>query len=154
MNDNTILNIVIIEDVDHDVEIVRESMLQSAANLIHFGALEPALEFLNDKGADVVLLDLNLPDSKYLDTMKRFRGSNPEIPCVVITSMEDPALFAQANSLGIDEFLLKTEISGQTLARQIRKAAVNRFAGQMEVYKDKFERIESGINEILETIKR
>ena len=71
---------------------------------------------------DVILLDLGLPDSQGLDTLRTLRGKNPQVAVVVLTGKDDEELALQALKEGAQDYLVKGEIQGGTLQRAIRYA--------------------------------
>lgn len=69
----------------------------------------------------VILLDLRLPDSDGLATLSACRVlSANRSPIVVLTADGDRSLAVAALREGADDFLLKTELTAQTLARTLR----------------------------------
>lgn len=86
------------------------------------GTLESGLEHLAKGGADLVLLDLILPDSKGLDTFARVYTQAPEVPIVVLTVFGDEALALEAVGKGAQDYLPKGQTDGKMLSRVIRYA--------------------------------
>lgn len=84
------------------------------------GRLDAGLKRLVTERPDVLLLDLNLPDSERLDTFSRVRAVDPNIPVVVQTAVDDLALAMKAMDAGAQDYLVKGRISRQTLVRSIR----------------------------------
>jgi len=84
--------------------------------------LESALSTAEALRPDIVLLDLNLPDSRGLFTFLRFRQSLPRLPVVVLTGIEDEDLGVLAVKEGAEDFLTKADLSPRLLARSIRYA--------------------------------
>ena len=68
---------------------------------------------------DVVLLDLNLPDSRDLDTLARVVHTAPETPVIVLTASNDDAVGLRALKAGAQDFLLKGDFNYLTLDRAI-----------------------------------
>ena len=54
----------------------------------HVGNLEEALHWLENRRFDLVLLDLNLPDSNGLDTLRNLRAKTLDTPIVILTADE------------------------------------------------------------------
>ncbi|WGV23316.1 hybrid sensor histidine kinase/response regulator [Halotia branconii] len=71
---------------------------------------------------DVVLLDLSLPDSTGLDTLKEYQAEIPDIPVVVLTGLDDQQLALQALAEGAQDYLVKDQITMQLLVRAARYA--------------------------------
>jgi signal transduction histidine kinase len=90
--------------------------------LIHVERLDMAIQFLKRDRFDVVLLDLSLPDSFGLDTLRKLQAFAPDIPSVVLTGADDLELALQAMAVGAQDYLVKDQLSGQLLERSIRYA--------------------------------
>lgn len=71
---------------------------------------------------DVILLDLTLPDSRGLDTVKAVIPKAGGIPIVVLTALEDEALGLEAIALGAQDFLNKDRLNMTLLGRSVRFA--------------------------------
>jgi len=84
--------------------------------------LDKAIERLHVGGISVAVLDLGLPDSSGLESLRRLRSDFPELPVVVLTALEDEAVAVQALREGAQDYLLKSEISCNTVVRAVRYA--------------------------------
>lgn len=71
---------------------------------------------------DVILLDLTLPDSRGLDTVKAVIPKAGGIPIVVLTALEDEAVGLEAIALGAQDFLNKDRLNMTLLGRSVRFA--------------------------------
>ncbi len=71
---------------------------------------------------DVILLDLELPDSGALDTFFTVRKHCGGIPIIVFTGRDDEALAITALKEGGQDYLVKGDIGGRELARSIQYA--------------------------------
>lgn len=88
----------------------------------HADTLQDALAILGDRGADVVLLDLQLPDAHGLDAVNRLCSAFPAMPLVVMTSHHDEAMGVVAVQKGAQDYLVKTQIDRSGLDRSLRHA--------------------------------
>jgi DNA-binding response OmpR family regulator len=68
---------------------------------------------------DVVLLDLNLPDSHDLDTLHRLRARDSHVPVIVVTGIEDRRTAVEALANGAQDYLVKGRVDGHLLERAI-----------------------------------
>jgi light-regulated signal transduction histidine kinase (bacteriophytochrome) len=95
----------------------------STFELDHSTTLADALDHLEeDKGYDVVLLDLGLPDSQGLDTLLKAREQAPHLPIVILTGFDDEERSLQALQLGAQDYLFKGDLNSRPLVRAIRYA--------------------------------
>lgn len=85
----------------------------------HKTLLSESLEALRNNVFEVVLLDLNLPDSEGLDTLARVREVSPEIAVVVVTATESEETGMRAVKMGAQDFLVKGAFNEMTLQRTL-----------------------------------
>ena len=71
---------------------------------------------------DVILLDLNLPDSRGLDTLTNMLEQAPSVPVVVLTAFDDTKTALKAVQAGAQDYLGKGEMSTEMLSRSIQYA--------------------------------
>lgn len=84
--------------------------------------LGDALQELSKSSVDLVLLDLNLPDSSGLETYMRLKHLQHEIPIVILSSDADEALAVEAVRHGAQDYLVKSRFDHDHLSRSIRFA--------------------------------
>ncbi|HWQ70505.1 MAG TPA: response regulator [Patescibacteria group bacterium] len=118
------VRILMIEDdpicVRYIKEILKESS-QTRLELIHVGRLNAAMELLKKEVFDVVLLDLNLPDSSGFDTFERVHSTFPWLPVIVLTGLNDEELGIKAVQKG-GCYLNKADVGAHLLAQAIQHA--------------------------------
>lgn len=97
-----------------------------ADTLVHEKRLEAGLERLDELAVDVVLLDLDLPDSNGLDTLTTLLDHDDTVPVVVLTGLRDRDVGTEALRRGAEEFLVKDEINPGLLVRSLHHAIERR----------------------------
>ena len=85
-------------------------------------ALAEALDSVGRVECDAVLLDLNLPDSQGVDTLRAFVAVAPHLPVVVLTGVSDTALAREALQLGAQDWLIKGQLDPELVQRAVRYA--------------------------------
>ncbi len=118
-----ILQILIIEDSDAYASLVAEMVgegMGGEAVIVHCRALADACERLLECPMDVVLLDLSLPDAHKLEALQAVQTSAPNVPVIVLTGSDDPALGVAAVQEGAQDFLSKRNADIDQLTRSIR----------------------------------
>lgn len=121
MNDRTV--VLLVEDSPADARIVRENLAGLEGDgfvLVHAERLAEGLERIAAGGIDAVLLDLSLPDSEGLETLRRFLEGTPDVPVVVLTGNDDGTLAAQAVGMGAQDYLIKQALRADLLADTLR----------------------------------
>jgi DNA-binding NarL/FixJ family response regulator/signal transduction histidine kinase len=118
--------ILLVEDNPGDARLFRELLREEPAArgcevtaITRLGELASTLE----RGCfDVLLLDLLLPDSSGLETLRGARAAAPNIPIVVITGLSQGENELQALREGAQDYLVKGQSDGRGLLRAIRYA--------------------------------
>ena len=126
------LRLLVVEDNADDVELIRlklEGVSSDRGFVIEaVDRVSAALRRL--KSADVVLLDLGLPDAFGIEAVSRLGNEAPEIPIVVLTGRDDAALGLRAVREGAQDFLVKDKVDGALLDRSLRYAVERKRAEQ------------------------
>jgi signal transduction histidine kinase len=86
------------------------------------GDLRGALDQIRRTSADAVVLDLNLPDSEGLATLRAVLASAPQMPVVVLTGVADVDIARQAMQLGAQDWLIKGDLDPDVVQRAVRYA--------------------------------
>ncbi|MFO7671664.1 MAG: response regulator, partial [Bacteroidales bacterium] len=122
---NKKLKILLIEDDPGDAHLIRKMLIESKSACIeieHFDRLSTGLEHLARIEIDLILLDLNLPDSQGLDTFIKAQAKAQVIPVIVLTGLEDESLAIKSIRNGAQDYLVKGNIDSGLLIRAIRYA--------------------------------
>lgn len=86
-----------------------------------FGGAAEALEFLRENVTDVVITDIEMTDMSGLDLIAAVREENLA-PGIIIVSCHDNFSYAQeAISKGTNSYLLKMDLTEETLIREVKK---------------------------------
>lgn len=115
---------LIVEDNVTDA-MIAEAGVQKAAGgrstVLRTDHVARGLALIESQDVHLVLLDLNLPDSKGMDTLRRVRAATSS-PIIVITSEDAPGLDEEALQEGAFEILHKGQVGVDALARLLRLA--------------------------------
>ncbi|MBW4630764.1 MAG: hybrid sensor histidine kinase/response regulator [Iphinoe sp. HA4291-MV1] len=103
------------------VECLNEAIVACTAG-ISLVSRNSSSQTIYQRRFDVVLLDLNLPDSNGLDTVKKFQKAVPDIPVVVLSRLDDEELALQALAEGAQDYIVKDQLTIQMLVRFIHYA--------------------------------
>jgi two-component system, sensor histidine kinase and response regulator len=119
------MRVLLVEDDPDDILLVKEALAEVSlgkVKLEYTGRLSRGLIELSSHPYDVILLDLNLPDSRGLETLKTVIKSYPKIPVVVLSGLADDVTTIEAVRRGAQDYLVKGDISGPMLVRVLRYA--------------------------------
>jgi MinD-like ATPase involved in chromosome partitioning or flagellar assembly/CheY-like chemotaxis protein len=118
-------SVLLIEDSPDSALLVKHFL--GASKIAQFrvataASLHAAREALAVEQFDAILLDLNLPDSRGVETFARIREVARGAAIVILTAVEDEAVATNAIGQGVADYLIKGELGGEGLARRIRFA--------------------------------
>ena len=160
MNALPSIRVLLVEDNAGDARLVREHLADAPGAqgfILEDAPTLAAASVAHGRAAsDVVLLDLSLPDSFGLETLKRWQSIAPALPVIVFTGSDDEAMAVTAVREGAQDYLVKGSIDGVLLSQAIRYA-IERKRGQealRQVNDDLERRVEERTGELRETNNR
>jgi sigma-B regulation protein RsbU (phosphoserine phosphatase) len=120
------LRVLLVEGKPSEAELLLQALKQSRSPsfvVIHETALADAIGRIEVSAAfDVALVDLDLPDSTGVETLRRVQAAEPSLPIVVTTDDGDPSFADQALKAGAQDCLVKTEASERLVVRSVLHA--------------------------------
>ncbi len=145
MLEQRIIKVLIIED-DEFINMVYQDQLCNVPNITFelesFTLLEKGIAALKEGNYDVLLLDLNLPDSDYVNTINQLSSFADLLPVVIMTSTNDELLALRAMNMGGQDYLLKINLDKSLLIRSILYGIERQqLKNQLKVEKDKSEKL-------------
>jgi DNA-binding response OmpR family regulator len=124
------MRILLIEDNPGDVRMLREYLAEAADfkfDLVYAGLLSTALSILEEKDSngverfDIILSDLNLPDSQAHETINKLLLKTIS-PIIVLTGLDDEELALKLVQEGAQDYLIKGKVTSSLLVRSMRYA--------------------------------
>lgn len=116
------ITVLIIEDNPGDADLIQSLLSEACQAKFQFiiaTRLADALVRLEQDEIGMALVDLNLPDSSGLDTIRKLRKSAGGLPLVVITGNDDEETVMATLREGVQDYLIKGRLSGESLERGI-----------------------------------
>jgi two-component system, NarL family, sensor histidine kinase UhpB len=146
------IHVMLVEDNPGDAIIIKEMLKEVYDDkfvLEHFNRVDEGLKHIN-QDFDILLLDLNLPDSHGVETFKTMGKHATNLPIIILTGLVDENLAINIVSEGAQDYLVKGQIDKQLLSRSIkysieRKKIEIDLKKSKEKYKQMVEKIESGL---------
>ena len=157
-------NILLIQDDPTGAQAVRDALLNSSDGTFQVDWVRNCAEGLNrlaltgkqmgrpshmgrhSHGVAAVLVDLELPDSRGIETFDRLFQAAPQVPILVLIGASDEAIARLAVQRGAQDFLLKDRLDSYWLPKALR-SMVERAANGEALYEEK-ERAEVTLNSI------
>ncbi|MBN1393655.1 MAG: SpoIIE family protein phosphatase [Pirellulales bacterium] len=119
------VRLLLVEDDPDDVWVMRNMLggrWDEPIDVLQVELLSAAVERLAEEGFDVVLLDLNLPDSRGLATFFAVYAQAEETPIVILSGHDDERVAVKAVQAGAQDYLVKGQVDDRVLVRSIRYA--------------------------------
>lgn len=123
----TVPNILIVDDDPVDREVYKRLLAQNHdvdCKIYEAETGKEGVEYCKAGIPDCVLLDYSIPDIdglEFLDKIANQTGKT-DIPVIMLTGLGNEHVAVQAVKKGVDDYLIKKELTGKTLWDAIRKA--------------------------------
>jgi PAS domain S-box-containing protein len=115
------IRVLQIDDDEIDVRLVKRALAKNAKSakfvVESASCLADGLNLIKTKQYDVLLLDLGLPDSNGIETVRSVSKVNANIPIVVLTGLENEETGLEAIKNGASDYLVKGPAMETSLVR-------------------------------------
>ena len=125
------LRILVVDDEPAILRFLRAGLGSQGYVVLEAETGQKALDAARNKRADIMVLDLGLPDIDGLEVIKRVRDAGSAVPIIVLSSRDNEAAKVQALDFGADDYVTKPFGVDELLAR-IRAAQRHRLQQQGE----------------------
>ena len=112
------INLLIVEDDFGYLELERfivSNIQEYEFNIKAARTIGEALSLMESTEFSLVILDLTLPDSDGIDSVKKIKEINSKIPIVVVSAVMDEDVKNKALELGVKEFVRKKDFIGNDM---------------------------------------
>ncbi len=119
------IKVLLITSDESEIENINNFLAQTEQQSIKIETSDTftkALKILNDKKFDVIMLDLDLPDTQGISTFVRMRTEGPDIPIILFVEKKDREIANEAIHEGALDYFEKRKLSGELLVRVFRYA--------------------------------
>jgi len=116
------IGIFLIEDNENYKLLLREMLHKNEKydfNVSHSSNLKDGIDGIKKNEVDIIVLDLDLPDSSGLNTLKTLNSVVTDIPIIVLTGSRDEENMLRSLSVGAQDYLLKSEVTNREVIRSI-----------------------------------
>ncbi len=148
------LKVLLIEDNPGDAFLMKFYLGESTSpvfNVSHAETVGAALDLLAKNKFDLILSDMNLPDSFGVDTIKTILGKFPGNLVMVLTGLTDEEVGLETVRFGAQDFLVKGKFDGKVLISSVL-FAFERFKLNKQI--DTFTKQLDEENSRLDTVQR
>ncbi|MFZ1729056.1 MAG: PAS domain S-box protein [Bacteroidota bacterium] len=117
-----VVHVLLLEDHEGEARLNQRLLERSYSTEFQFESfrfLKDAIEVVKQRKFDVVLLDLNVLDSKGLDTFLALQAAAPQLPVVIVSAVADDRVAQTAIHQGAQDYLVKGSITSEILTRVV-----------------------------------
>ncbi len=126
------MRVLVVDDEPAILRFLRAGLGSQGYGVVEAKTAAEALAAVRRKAADLVVLDLGLPDRDGLDLIPALRAADAGLPIIVLSSRSDERAKVAALDSGADDYVTKPFGMEELLAR-IRAADRHRLAQQGEL---------------------
>lgn len=124
------MKVLIVEDCKEYRELLLNNLsIKKDIFIDESDCLQNAFNKINKKNYDVIILDLSLPESDGIETIKsikkKINEKNYNTQIIIITGFEDYRIGKKAFDLGVKDFLIKDEIDFKDVLRSVSLSLSN-----------------------------
>lgn len=111
--------VLVVDDVQENVDLMEAILVSKGFSVYSAFSGAEALELIENKPPDLILLDVMMPMMDGFEVTRRIRANPrlPYIPIVLVTALQDNAALLTGLEAGADEFLTKPFSQPELIAR-------------------------------------
>ncbi len=151
------LKVLLIEDNPGDAFLMKFYLGESTAPLfetLHAETIRQAYELLGQHTFDIILQDLNLPDSHGIDSIKNLLEKFPGNLVLVLTGLTDEEVGLETVRYGAQDFLVKGRFDGKVLISSVMFAyerfklnkQIDKYEEEIDERKTRFDNLQKLLN--------
>jgi DNA-binding response OmpR family regulator len=112
-----VTEILLVEDDERISEPLVRVLRSEGFDVTHVGEGRAALDAVDERRPDLVLLDLTLPDMDGLDVCRKLRADLPDLPIVMLTARAEEMDVIVGLNAGADDYVAKPFRLAELIAR-------------------------------------
>jgi DNA-binding response OmpR family regulator len=109
--------IVVVEDEEELSKLICQHLEEAGMNVQAYNRTAPALRFLQHNFANLILLDVNLPDGNGYDLLKQIKEQDINTPTIFLTANSHDEDKVKGLNLGGDDYVTKPFSYTELVAR-------------------------------------
>ena len=131
MNETAPITVLLVEDEEDYREVLRTRLTKRGFQVEGVTTAELALDLLQQRDFDVVVLDVRLPRMTGVQALEKIRQLHPEIEVLILTGYADTETAIRVMELGAFDYLMKP-VDLEELVARLRDAHQGRIDRQRD----------------------
>jgi signal transduction histidine kinase len=151
------LKILLVEDNPGDVYLIKELLKTSGLrfDIERSSSLAEAIKMVDSQDFDAVLLDLGLPDSFGLETLRKFQLAENSAAIIVLTGLDDEEIAIGTVKEGAQDYLIKSNLTVDNIIRAIRYGIERmKLYRELAVAKEELQKLNEDLDQKVKTRTR
>ena len=101
----------------------RDKFNQAGYRVFWASDAKEGLKLAKEKSPDLIILDILLPGENGVYFLEKLRKDKKvaEIPVIVFSNFDDPAIKKQSLALGVKNYLMKTSYNPRDIIKEVKK---------------------------------
>jgi adenylate cyclase len=102
-------SVLVVDDEPYNVDLLTEEIEELGLRAVPAANGREALDLIEERGCDMVLLDIMMPEMDGIELLERLRASGrlANLPVIVVSAVDDIHQVARCIELGAEDHLLK-----------------------------------------------
>jgi DNA-binding response OmpR family regulator len=111
------MRVLVVDDDSEVRDLLMSALTRDGHAVVAVGAARDAREVMLGEGADVMVLDLSLPDATGVELCRSLRADDIAVPILMLTAHSEVAQRIESLDAGVDDFLGKPFAVAELCAR-------------------------------------
>jgi len=149
-------SILIIEDNSSDIQSIRsylKNLSEKLYEIVDCSTLSQGIHLISKHKFDVILLDLWLPDSNGVSTLKTIRKAGIDLPVIVLTTEKNDETGLELIKEGAQDYILKDQLQSSNLEKSLkyaieRKHLLLELNKSLQLFEETFEQAAVGFSNL------
>lgn len=116
------MRVLVVDDAEEVRELLLSALKRDGHTVVAVGSAEAARAIALNEDADVMVLDLALPDGTGVDLCRELRRGDVGLPILMLTAHSEVARRIESLDAGVDDFLGKPACAAPCCTRSSNSA--------------------------------
>ena len=107
--------VLVVDDSEFMRRVIRNILEEGKHRVVEAKNADEAVRIYREQGADVITMDIVMPETDGIETVKRLRGVDPKVKIIMISALGHQRTVMRALEAGALDFIMKPFTSDDVL---------------------------------------